>query len=132
VAVPTIVISLLLVGVGAFGYLNQDIDPEKGTKSITALIPAFVGGVLLLCGLLALVGPGVRKHAMHLAAVLGLLGFLGGFMPLQRQLSKDGAIDVTKPSAVSGLVMSGLCLLLVVLCVNSFIQARKARKAAGA
>lgn len=127
-AVPTIVISLLLIGVGVFGYTNQDPNPETGKVSMTALIPAFIGGVLLLCGLLAFI-ESLRKHVMHLAAMIGLFGFVGGFMPLQRQMKLEGAIDVTKPSAISGLTMSLLCLIFVGLCVKSFIDARKARKA---
>ena len=70
-----------------------------------------------------------RKHAMHFAAIVGLVGFLGGFMPLQRQWKNTGSLDVTKPSAVSGILMIVICAAFVGMCVNSFIQARKARKA---
>ena len=144
-AVPTLIVAVLLIAVGVVGYAGQDADPDKG-KSWTALIPAVVGAVLAVCGLLAY-KPKLRKHVMHLAAVVGLLGFLGGFMPLQNQAKKirieaerDGApisqtealsrVDPLKPSAVSGELMSLICLVFVGLCVNSFVQARRARKAA--
>jgi hypothetical protein len=144
-AVPTLIAAILLIVVGVVGYAGQDVDPVKG-KSWTALIPAIVGGVLAVSGLLAF-KPGLRKHAMHLAAVVGLLGFVGGFMPLQNQAKKirtaaeeEGnpistteafsRVDPTKKSAVSGELMSLICLVFVVLCVNSFIQARKARQSA--
>jgi hypothetical protein len=130
-AVPTLIVSILLIVVGVVGYAGQDPNPETGKVSITALIPAFLGGVLAICGLLAF-SDKLRKHAMHFAAMLGLLGMIGGFMPLQRQLKNTGTIDPTKPSAVSGELMILLCAVFVVLCVNSFIQARKARKAAAA
>ncbi|MDB5308768.1 MAG: hypothetical protein JWO38_2970 [Gemmataceae bacterium] len=129
-AVPTLITAILLIVVGVVGYAGQDPNPETGKVSITALIPAFLGGVLAVCGLLAF-NEKVRKHAMHFAAVLGLIGVVGGFMPLQGQLKKTGTIDPLKPSAVSGELMILICAVFVGLCVNSFIQARKARKAAG-
>lgn len=130
-AVPTLIISILLIVVGVVGYAGQDPNPETGKVSITALIPAFVGGVLAVCGLLAF-NDKFRKHAMHFAAIVGLLGAIGGIMPLQRQYAKTGEIDPLKPSAVSGELMILLCLVFVVLCVRSFIAARKARQAGAA
>ena len=100
---------------------------ERGEISPTALIPAAVGGMLVLCGLAAF-NEKVRKHVMHLAAMVGLLGGVGGFMPLVSQYKKTGAFDPTKPSAVSGELMIVICAVFVGMCVNSFIQARKARQ----
>ena len=129
-AVPTLITAILLIVVGVVSYANGT-PGDDGKVSPTALIPAFVGGVLAVCGLLAL-SDKLRKHAMHLAAMVGLVGALGGFMPLVRQYSKTGAFDPTKPSAVSGLLMILICAVFVGMCVNSFIQAKKARKAAEA
>jgi len=126
---PTILCGTLLVAVGLVGYAQQDPNPETGQVSVTALIPAFVGGVLILCGALAFRDK-LRKHVMHFAAIVGLLGAIGGFMPLQRQLKNTGTIDLTKPSAISGELMILICAVFVGLCVKSFIEARKARKAA--
>jgi hypothetical protein len=69
---------------------------------------------------------------MHLAALIGVLGVLGGFMPLIRQYSKTGDFNPFKKSAIAGELMILVCLVFVGLCVNSFIQARRARKAADA
>lgn len=138
-AVPTLITAILLIVVGVVGYASQD----PGTASPTALIPAAVGLVLAVCGLLAFKDK-FRKHAMHLAVVVGLVGFFGGFMPLQRQakairekadppISMTDAwsqVDPLKKSAVSGELMSLICAVFVGMCVNSFIQARKARAAA--
>ncbi|MBX9622747.1 MAG: hypothetical protein K2X82_02940 [Gemmataceae bacterium] len=129
-AVPTLITAALLVAVGVVGYLGQDPGPE-GKVSPTALIPAAVGAVLAVCGLLAF-NPRLRKHAMHFAAVVGLVGFLGGFMPIQRQIKNTGTFDPLKPSAISGELMILICAVFVGLCVNSFIQARKARERAAA
>jgi hypothetical protein len=128
-AFNTIVCGLMLAVIGGFGYANATPDAETGKVSPTALIPAFVGGVLVLLGLLAY-SDKLRKHVMHLAAVVGLLGFLGGFMPLIRQQSKGLPFDPTAPAARNGLLMSLVCLVFVVMCVKSFIDARKARAAA--
>ena len=123
-AKPTIFCGLLLVLVGVIGYSMA--DPE--TKSPTALIPAFVGGILVVCGALAF-NEARRKHVMHLAAMVGLIGCVGGFMPLVRQYSKTGEFDPTKKSAIAGELMILICGVFVWLCVASFINARKARKA---
>ena len=50
-------------------------------------------------------------------------------MPLIRQVSKTGEFDPTKKSAVAGELMILVCVVFVGMCVNSFIQAKKARKA---
>ena len=107
-------VMLILLGVGM--YLGT------GTESATALIPAVPGAILLLLGIVARAKESLRKHVMHAAAAIGLLGFLG---PFGRLLSTGFA---GKPTAVaSQAIMAGLCLAFVVLCVNSFIQARRAR-----
>ena len=126
-AVPTLITAILLIVVGVVSYANGT-PGDDGKVSPTALIPAFVGGVLAVCGLLAF-SDKLRKHAMHFAAMVGLVGALGGFMPLIRQYSKTGEFDPMKPSAIAGELMILICAVFVGLCVNSFIQAKKARKA---
>jgi hypothetical protein len=128
-AIPTLITSFLLIVVGVVAYANGT-PGDDGKVSPTALIPAFFGGLIGICGVLALY-PKLKKHAMHLAAMVGLLGAVGGFMPLVRQYNKTGTFDPTKPSAVAGELMILICLVFVGLCVKSFIVARKARQAAG-
>lgn len=116
---------VLLIVLGLVGYFAPDTlgENDPGKVSPTALIPSAIGAILLLCGLAVAAKPALRKHLMHLAAVVGLVGAAGGFMPLMRS-----KFDFTKASAVSGLLMIGLCALFVLLCVRSFIRARIARK----
>ena len=88
----------------------------------------FFGQVLALirartASLTAFAKPSLRKHVMHLAALIGVVGFAGGFMPMQRTDFNFG-----KASAVSGALLSGLSLLFVFMCVRSFIAARKSRQ----
>ena len=123
---PTLICGALLVLIGIVGYGASDVQPPPRT----ALIPAAFGAALLLCGSLAF-NPKFRKHAMHVAAMIGLIGAIGGFMPLIRQMTKPGAdFDPTKKSAIAGELMILVCVVFVGMCVNSFIQARKARDAA--
>src|SRR5215467_9296051 len=64
----TIGFGLVLAALGVGGYV------ATGRTSLTALIPLAFGLVLVVCGALAR-REALRKHAMHAAAVLGLLGF---------------------------------------------------------
>jgi len=99
-----------------------------GAKSVTALIPAFFGILLVICGLIAL-KPNLRKHAMHAAAALGLLGVL---MPLGRAIPVLARGGEMSAAIISMLAMAVLALIFLVLCVRSFIAARRARVAEGA
>lgn len=126
-----------LIGVGLFGFVYT------GSQHYTALIPAALGALLGVCGALAL-KDNLRKHAMHAAALIGLLGFLGGaamVVPTLPDLLRDGkVIKVNKEgverdataSVLSQAATCVLCALFVGLCVNSFIQARRARRATNA
>src|SRR5262245_60370346 len=113
--VVSIIFGLLLSGLGGYAYSTAD------HRSITALIPAFVGVPLIILGLVGLVER-YLKHAMHAAAVLGLLGFLGGAGNLVRVLM--AGVQISEPKAWVSAALGGLCLVFVVFCVNSFIQAR--------
>jgi hypothetical protein len=129
-AIPTIVCGLILTAIGSYGYLNATPNAE-GKVSPTALIPAVIGVLILVCGALSF-KDGLRKHVMHVAAMLGVLGFLGGFAPPIRQLATGKELNLTAPSVVAGLAMSLVCAAFVALCVRSFIAARKAREAKAA
>lgn len=120
-----ILFGVLLIALGLVGYYAPTtlgtVGPE-GT-SPTALIPAGIGAVLLLCGLIVEFRPSLRKHVMHVAAAVGLLGALGGFMPLMRN-----KMDFSKSGTVAGLLMIILSAVFVILCVRSFVLARIARQ----
>ena len=115
----TIGLGLVLIALGVGSYLGT------GRASVTALIPAFVGLPLALLGAAAL-NDRLRKHAMHVAVVVGLLGFAGaarGFAKLPSILTGG---EVERPVAVYvQIAMSLLCLVFVVLCVGSFIKTRR-------
>jgi uncharacterized membrane protein HdeD (DUF308 family) len=145
-AKTTIIFALLLILLGLVGYFGTsaqapadaaqeqaDSNTAKSVtpkRSITALIPAWVGVILLLAGLVAM-NESFRKHAMHLAVLIGLLGFLAGAgrgaMGLSKMVSGDPNLNYRSMTFVW--LMALLCGLFVILCVNSFIQARKRRSA---
>jgi hypothetical protein len=112
---------LLVLGIG--GYFGS------GMVSLTALIPAAFGLLLLICGVIAR-DPAKRKHAMHFAAMVGLLGFLGS----ARGLAKLGSVLAGQPverqnAVISQSVMAILMLIFTALCIRSFVQARRSRSA---
>jgi hypothetical protein len=96
--------------------------------SLTALIPAVFGVVLALTGVVAR-DERKRKHAMHAAVVVALLGFLGSI----RGLLQIGAVfdgTAARPAAVvSQSIMAVLTLGYIVMAVQSFVKARASRRA---
>ena len=108
----------LLVAVGIIGY---GYGMFAGNASLTALIPAVFGVVLMLLGHLAVAKEGLLKHLMHAAILIALIGFI---LPAVRLATRVGELT---PSAavVSQLAMALLCLLFVILAVRSFISARR-------
>lgn len=120
----TIVFGVLLLGLGVAGFA------ATGSSHYTALIPAGFGLGFIVLGLLAR-KDSLRKHAMHVAAMLGLLGFAGNLSALPSVVSLLGGGTVERPAAVIARgMMAFLCAIFVALCVRSFISARRARKAA--
>lgn len=121
-------------------WKNIDIEPKpkpneklEFKKSWTALIPGIIGLVLILLIMIADAKPSARKHVMHGAVLFGLLGFYEvakRIIPAVSEMnwlkSEPNAIIQTsslKPAAM--LISAGLLLIFIILCVASFIQARK-------
>jgi hypothetical protein len=112
-------VAFIILGLG--GYLGS------GMASPTALIPAIFGLVFCLLGAIAR-DDRKRKHAMHAAALLGLLAILGS----ARGLTKIGAVlsgeAVDRPAAIiAQSIMALLALVFVALCIKSFRSARRSR-----
>ncbi|MGB5038017.1 MAG: hypothetical protein WBQ66_15515 [Blastocatellia bacterium] len=119
----TIGVGVLLTLIGVVGYVMS------GMASWTALIPAFLGVPMALLGAVAL-KESLLKHAMHGAAVVGLLGLLGTASGAFKFVKMLGGAEVARPDAVKvQALVAVICAVFIGLCVNSFIQARKARTA---
>ena len=117
----TIALGVALIIVGLAGYFLT------GAVSLTALIPAGFGIVIALAGVVAR-DDRMRKHAMHAAVLVALLGFLGSVRGvLQIGALLDGT--AARPAAVvSQTIMAVLTLGYIVVAVRSFIQARASRR----
>lgn len=112
----------VLIVLGILGYFGS------GTSSITAMIPAFFGLPIVVLGFVARAREAWRKHAMHGAIGLALLGFLGsagGVIDMSRLLL-GGQVDRPTAALVQG-TMAIVCAVLIILGVKSFIDARRAR-----
>ncbi len=119
-ASTTVVFGMVLVVLGLAGYLSS----SGGAP--TALIPAFFGLALVICGVMAH-REATKKAAMHVAVGLGLLGCLGAFRGVTKLPSLlNGSAE--RPLAIQMQVaMFAICVLYVWLCIRSFQEARRAR-----
>ena len=116
-------ILLMILGVGFYLALSE-------ARSLTALIPTFFGLPIFAFGLVAR-DEFKRKHAMHAAVLFGLLGFLGSFsMGFPKWKMLLSGAEIPRPlAAYEQLAMAIICGVFVIMCVKSFIHARKAREA---
>jgi len=120
----------MLIVLGLGGYFGT------GMSSPTALIPAAFGLVLAILGFLAL-KEHMRKHALHAASILALVGFvMPAYMALPKlptliatgQYIRDNGSNAA-PAIVDQLNMATQCAAFLCLCINSFISARRLRRA---
>jgi hypothetical protein len=117
----------LLIGI-ALALLGVVCYSISESKSMTALIPTWMGSVLVICGVIALVKEGARKHVMHVGMLVGLLGFLGSAGRIPKALSSGEGLGL---AGTSQLLTAILCIAYLVFGIRSFRAARKAREAAG-
>jgi hypothetical protein len=126
-AIPTLVISLLLILTGVGGYFLGHPAPGATAVSPTALIPAWVGLTLGILGAISF-NEKVRKHVMHLAAMVGLLAAIGDAMQLIKTINNTTTpADIRQMKIISMSITLVLCVVFLVLCIRSFINARKNR-----
>jgi amino acid permease len=119
----TIMFGVVLILVGLLGYV------ATGHHAPTALIPAYVGIVLAALGALANTEDAKKRMLfMHIAVTIGLLGFLGTAKSIVDYIEMVNGRQFPHPIAVEEkAAMAGVLLVFVVLCVRSFIAARRAR-----
>ena len=116
----TVVFAVLLIILGLGFYLGT------GSQHPTALIPAWFGVALGVFGMLAISpSEGRRKLFMHINVTIGLLGFLGAAGRVMYALTSGHSPD--QLALTAQLLMAGLLLIYIILCVRSFIAARRAR-----
>ena len=113
-------LGLGLVAIGISTYF------ASGQSSYTALIPAAFGLVLAALGVLARRASS-SKHAMHAAAMVALLGFVGSANGLPDMVRLILGETVELPLAVVAKSLMAIAMAVFLgLCIRSFRQARKA------
>lgn len=117
----TVVFGVLLVAVSVGFWLAMG-------KESAALHPAGIGVLLIVSGLLANTeNTRQRMIWMHIAVTLGLIAFLTTGVRAAIELAKGTALTVNPLGFEERVVIALVSLVFVVLCVRSFIAARRAR-----
>lgn len=106
--------AIFLIGLSSWGYFSSE------TPSITALIPAIIGVVLLVCN------RGVKKEnkmVAHIAVLLTLIVLIGLIKPLMGAFGRSNTLAIVRV-----LVMILTTVVAIIFFVKSFIDARKKRE----
>ena len=109
--------SLILIVMPLWAYLTYESSDPNSTQSITALIPMFLGIVLLFCT------NGIKnqnKIIAHIAVFITLLALVGLFKPLTSAISDSRGLSVFRVT-----LMLITCIFSMISFVRSFIAARK-------
>lgn len=111
-----VVSGLVLVVLGVVVSLVSD------SQSFTSWLPAIVGGLLVILGVVGRAKPELSHHSMHIAAALALLTLLGSI----GSATSRGASGWSGFSQIGTAVVCGVFLYFA---IQSFREARKARTA---
>ena len=120
----TVRVGILLVVFGLASYaMTQGV-------SVTALIPSVIGALLAVCGLVALRSPGARRHAMHAAALIALVGVAGTISAVFRLPALlAGEVVPRRPAVIARASMAMILLVYLGFSIKSFVDARVRQKA---
>lgn len=111
-----IVNALALILMPLWAYLSFEATSEKPQQSITALIPLFLGVILILCN------NGLKKEnkiIAHVAVFVTLIALAGLLMPLKSAINEARNLSIIRV-----LIMLLTGVFAMVTFVKSFIAAR--------
>lgn len=116
----TIVFGILLMVLAVIGFVST------GSTHPTALIPAALGLLFILFGVMANTPDSKKRMVwMHISVTIALLAFLGTIPADVDSLRLSRGVEFPHPAAVlEKAAMSLLCLIYVLFCVRSFVNAR--------
>jgi thiol:disulfide interchange protein len=121
----TLIFGALLILLGLAGFIGT------GSAHPTALIPTWIGLLLALGGWLS-ISPSEsrRKLFAHINVTVGLVAFIGSVVEIFRGIAHAHATGTEiNPIALSSkIALAVLLLLYILLCVRSFIAARRSGK----
>jgi len=122
----TIVFGILLVLIAAAGFV------ATGSSHPTALIPGLIGLFFVLFGALANTTDSKKRMLwMHISVTVALLTFLGLIKADINVYQLAHGVSLPHPVAIEEKAATSLlCLIYVLLCVRSFINARRQRSLA--
>ncbi|PLX10375.1 MAG: hypothetical protein C0597_16850 [Marinilabiliales bacterium] len=109
--VSSLINAIVLIILGGWSYFGSEV------RSVTALIPVFVG--IILIGL----NSGIKnenKLIAHIAVVLTLLVFIGLLKPLTGAMGRESTIGILRVST-----MMVFTVYALITFIQSFITARK-------
>ena len=95
----TILFGLLLVAIGLGAYYFAD------AKQPMVLIPAVLGIAMFVCGVVAAQGA-MRMLAIHVAALIGLIGFVGPVAMLFEDVANTALFLVRDAPYITGQVLN--------------------------
>ncbi|MFZ4115920.1 MAG: hypothetical protein ACOYK6_04240 [Chthoniobacterales bacterium] len=118
----SLIFGILLNLVGLLGFFGT------GATHYTALIPCALGLLLIASGLVAY-QEHLRRHAMHVAVLVSLIGLLGTASAFTKlPLLLDHAAGDKTPAFIAKIATALLCGIFFLLCLRSFVQARLLKK----
>jgi hypothetical protein len=117
VATKTLSLGAALIVLGVI------VTIASGSSSATSLIPAFIGVVFVVLGLVARARPDLNHHVMHASAAVALLAVLGSLGSAIGRGAEGWALFAQVATIV-------LCGAYLVVAVQSFRRARLARSTA--
>ena len=113
--------AVTLIVMPLWSYFTYEATADKPDQSLTALIPLFLGVILLLCNV------GVKKEnktIAHIAVLVTLVAILGNATkPLMSAIEEGRQLGIFR---VSLMILTSIIAMITF--VRSFIEARKAKK----
>lgn len=114
----TVALGIILITLGAISYI------ATAFVSWTALIPAILGAVILVCGF---VGIKNQKIGIHIALAVAVLGILGTAMNVMQLDALIGGVAERPAAVITSTITFVLLIVYVMLGIRSFILARRGR-----
>jgi fucose 4-O-acetylase-like acetyltransferase len=116
----TIVFGILLIILAVIGFVST------GSTHPTALIPAGLGLLFVIFGVMANTHDSKKRMLwMHISVTIALLAFIGTIPAAIDSIRLSRGVEFPHPAAVlEKAAMSLLCLIYVLFCIRSFINAR--------
>jgi steroid 5-alpha reductase family enzyme len=121
----TLIFAALLIVLGLAGFFGT------GSAHPTALIPAWWGLAMGLFGFLAMSPSEARRKVfMHINAAIAVVGCVGALVVAVQGYgsAREAGMDPDYIALAAKLIMAALLLIYVLLCIQSFVDARRSRQ----